>query len=146
MTSGLEFYFFPRRQTPRLEMDAKAKTVSVVMADGGRVSFDPATAQIASLDRGDVTVSPNLDRAAQGGVTITHYRGLMLESGFRLGELPSGLAGNSSTFVAPEGRTCTVTNAEIFNYTPSGDSSFKFDDAQLSKFLKTRCPALPVGF
>jgi hypothetical protein len=115
------------------------------MADGGRATFDPATAQIAKFDRGDVTVSPSLDRSAQGGVEISGYQGLILDAGFRLGELPSGQPNARSIFRNAQGQTCTVTNSEIFDES-NGDSVFKFDDAALSKFLKTRCPALDVGF
>ncbi len=145
MTSGREYYFFPRARLPRLEMNAKAGAVSVIMADGGRATFTPATAQIASLDRGNVTVSPNMERSARGGVEISHYRGLLLDAGFHLGQLPSSSPNGQSTFRSAKGQTCTVTNSEIFVY-KGFDSSFKFDDAGLSAFLKKRCPGLPVGF
>ena len=145
MTSAREYYFFPRAGLPRLEMNAKAGAVAVLMADGGRAEFAPPTAQISALDRGDVTVSPSLARSARGGVEITHYRGLLLDAGFRLGELPSGLPNGQSTFYTAAGQTCTVTNSEIFVY-KGYDNSFKFNDAALSAFLKKRCPALTVGF
>lgn len=145
MTSARQYYFFPRTGLPQLKMDAKAGTVAVIMTNGGRATFNPATAQIAALDRGDVTVSPSLARSARGGVEITHYRGLLLDAGFRLGELPSGLPNGQSTFYTAAGQTCTVTNSEIFVY-KGYDNSFKFDDAALSAFLKKRCPALTVGF
>lgn len=145
MTSARQYYFFPRARLPRLDVDAKAGTISVIMADGGRATFAPATAQIAQFDRGDVSVSPSLDRSVRGGVEISDYRGLLLDAGFRLGELPSGLPSGQSTFRSAQGQTCTVTNSEIFDES-NGDSVFKFDDAALSKFLKTRCPALDVGF
>jgi hypothetical protein len=145
MTSGLQFYFFPRTAALHLAMDPKAGTVSVVMADGGRATFDPASAQLSALDRGAVTVSPDLSRDARGGVTIADYRGLILEAGFHLGELPSSEPAGQSTFRSAEGQTCTVVNDEIFAYS-GDDNHFKFDDAQLSAFLKKRCPALHVGF
>ncbi|MDE2491173.1 MAG: hypothetical protein KGM24_10015 [Elusimicrobia bacterium] len=145
MTSARSFYFFPRRGLPRLETDKAAGTVRVVMADGGVATFDPATAQIAGLDRGAVTVSPRIARDDDGGVEIPEYRGLMLDAGFRLGELPAGRPNAASTFRSAEGQTCTVTNSEIFAY-KSGNPVLKFDDAGLSAFLKTRCPGLNVGF
>jgi len=145
MTSARQYYFFPRARLPHLDADAKAGTISVLMADGGRATFDPATAQIASFDRGGVTVSASLDRSVQGGVEISGYQGLLLDSGFHLGELPSSVPTGQSTFRSAQGQTCVVTNSEIFDDS-NGDSVFKFDDAALSKFLKTRCPALNVGF
>lgn len=146
MTSAREYYFFPRTGALALEMNAAAKTVTVRMPDGGRVSFDPATSQIASVDRGDVTVSPSLDRSARGGVEFTSYAGLMLDAGFRLGELPSGLPDGESTFRSAQGQLCRVKNREIFTYRGRGEHDFKFDDAGLSAFLLARCPGLNAGF
>ncbi len=145
MTSARSFYFFPRRGPAELEMDPKSGTVAVAMADGGRAFFDPPTAQVKSLERGTVTVSPSLDRAARGGVEIPSYNGLLLDAGFRLGELPAGRPKATSVFRDAAGRTCAVTNDEIFSYA-GGDPALKYDDAALSAFLKTRCPALAVGF
>jgi len=145
MTSAREFFFFPRTHALHLEMNAAAKTISVVMADGGRATFDPATAQISGLDRGSVTVSPRIDRSERGGVEISGYQGLLLDAGFRLGELPSGLPNGQSTFRSAQGQLCTVTNSEIFVY-KDRDRALKYDDPGLSAFLKTRCPALHVGF
>lgn len=145
MTSAREFYFFPRTDVPRLALNAAAGTLSVTMPDGGVARFDPATAQISALDRGTVTVSPRVDRSERGGVEISGYRGLMLDAGFRLGELPSGRPDAESTFRSAEGQLCAVKNRELFEY-KGGDHALKFDDAGLSAFLKTRCPGLHVGF
>ncbi|MGH2929113.1 MAG: hypothetical protein ACRDL8_12985, partial [Solirubrobacteraceae bacterium] len=139
MTSAREYYFFPRTGALRLEMNASAGTVSVAMMNGGRASFDPATAQLSALDRGTVTVSPRVDRDERGGVEISDYQGLMLDAGFRLGELPSGRPDADSTFRSAEGQLCTVKNRELFDY-KGYDHQFKFDDAALSAWLKTRCP------
>lgn len=146
LTSAREFFFFPRRGAPQLTMDAAAGAVSVRMSDGGRVNFDAATAQIASLERGAVTVASRIDPADRGGVEIPSYSGLMLDAGFRLGESPSGRPNAESTFRDARGRTCAVKNNELFNYTPDGDHAFKFTDAQLSAWLASRCPGLSAGF
>ena len=145
MTSAREFFFFPRRGAPELTMDPKAGTVSVRMADGGRADFDPATAQLSGFERGSVTVAAKIDPVARGGVEIPAYAGLMLDSGFRLGESPSGRPAETSTFRDAAGRTCAVKNSELFAYA-NGDHSFKFTDAQLSAWLPTACPGLNAGF
>ena len=145
LTSAREFIFFPRTGAMALEMDKAAGTVSVVMADGGRVHIDPATAQIKSLARGAVTVSPRIDPAERGGVEITSYTGLMLDAGFRMGESPSGRPNADSTFRDALGQKCTVKNNELFAYA-NGEHELKFTDAQLSAWLKTRCPKLTPGF
>lgn len=143
LTSAREYYFFPRRQAPRLHMDDAAGTVSVTGVDGRAFVIDPASAQLASLD-GDVSVSPVIDPVSRGGVEITRYAGLLLDAGYRQGGQPTGRRNNNSTFRAPQGQTCTVTNSEIFAYTPDGEHELKFDDAALKSFLQTRCPQLPA--
>ena len=145
LTSAREFRFFPRLRTPELLMDPAKLTIAVRMADGGLVSFDQATGQIASFERGSVTVSPRVDPAERGGVEITSYAGLLLDSGFRMGEMPSGRPAADSTFRSAQGQLCTVKNSELFAYA-NGDRTLKFTDAQLSAWLKTRCPGLNVGF
>lgn len=145
LTSAREFFFFPRLGAMALEMDHAAGTVSVVMADGGRAHIDPATAQLKSLARGSVTVSPRVDPAERGGVEVTSYAGLMLDAGFRMGESPSGRPNAESTFRDALGVSCTVKNNELFAYA-NGDHELKFTDAQLSAWLKIRCPKLTPGF
>lgn len=145
LTSAREFYFFPRVGAMALEMDKAAGVVSVVMSNGGRVHIEPATAQLRSLDRGSVTVSPKIDPAERGGVEITSYSGLVLDAGFRLGESPSGRPNADSTFRDALGVQCTVKNSELFTYA-NGDHALKYDDARLSAWLKTRCPGIVAGF
>jgi hypothetical protein len=145
LTSAREFWFFPRSSEMSLEMDKAAGTVTVVMSNGGRVHFEPATAQPRSFDRGSVSVSPRIDPAERGGVEIPSYNGLVLDGGFRLGESPTGRPAADSTFRDAQGHTCTVKNNELFSYA-NGDHSFKFTDAQLSAWLRTRCPSIVAGF
>lgn len=144
-TSAREFWFFPRRAAPELRMDPAAGTVSVLMADGGVATFDAATAQLSGLDRGSVSVSPRLDPAERGGVEVSSYAGLVMDGGFRIGESPTMKPEWSSTFRDAQGHLCAVKNREVFSYA-GGDRAFKFDDASLSAFLRTRCPNLTPGF
>lgn len=144
-TGAREFYFFPRSGPAVLHIDPSLPAVSVTMVDGGTITFDPATAQPRSADRGSVTVTGPVDRGNKGGVEFPSYAGLMLDSGFRMGELPSGKPNNDSTFRDAAGKTCTVKNNELFAYA-DGDRTFKFDDAGLKALLATRCPSLTVSF
>ncbi|MBI5203132.1 MAG: hypothetical protein HY925_16195 [Elusimicrobia bacterium] len=130
-TSAREFYFFPRANAPDVDLDPAAPSVVVTMANGDRVTFNTDDAQIASVGR--------------GGVEFPSYNGLMLDVGFRMGELPSGLPNGDATFRSAYGQTCTVKNKELFTYA-SGDRALKMTDAELSLWLKTRCPGLYVDF
>lgn len=145
LTSAREFYFFPRSHALELALDPAALTVSVRNSDGARVVFDPHNAQIASVDRGAVTVSPRIDPAERGGVEFPSYAGLMLDAGFRIGESPSGRPEADSVFRSAQGQLCAVKNREVFLYTPDGEHDFKFTDVQLADWLQTRCPGLHVG-
>jgi hypothetical protein len=144
-TGAREFHFFPRAGVPLLHIDAAAPSVSVTLGDGGTVVFDPATAQPVSSDRGTVTVAGSVDRGNKGGVEFPSYAGLMLDSGFRMGELPSGKPNAESVFRDAAGKTCALKNNELFAYA-GGDRTFKFDDAALKTFLAARCPALAPGY
>jgi len=145
LTSAREYFFFPRRAPLELRMDEAGGAVSVRMTDGGVFHFEPATAQLSSLERGSLTVSPRVDPSERGGVEITSYAGLVLDAGFRMGESPSGRPESDSTFRDAQGHLCTIKNRELFNYA-NGDHEMKFTDAQLSTWLATRCPAITPGF
>lgn len=145
-TSAREFYFFPRAGSTDLKMDAKAERVSVIMADGDEIGIDPATAQIRSSQRGDVTVSRRMDPAERGGVEFSRYDGLLLDAGFARGRSPVSSPDGESVFRNVYGHLCKVANREIFDYDGRGEHSFKFTDAKLSAWLKKRCPGLRVSF
>ncbi len=141
-TSAREFYFFPRAGAPTLEMGKNE--VSVVMSDGGRAYFDPATGQIKSFERGSVVVSPHLDAAERGGVEITRYAGLVLDAGFRMGESPSNRPDETSMFRDAQGHSCRIKNRELFAYSRN-TRAVKFTDEQLSAWLSARCPTLTIS-
>lgn len=144
-TGSREYYFFPRSSPVGLKMDAAAGTIQVTMANGDEVSIDSTTAQIRSSSRGEATVSPRVDPANLGGVEFPRYDGLMLDTGYSRGGSAADKPERQSTFRSAYGQLCRVANREIFAYA-DGDHSFKFNDAELSAFLKKRCPALHAGF
>ena len=144
-TGAREFYFFPRAGLPVLHIDPAVPSVSVTLGDGGAIVFDPATAQPRSVERGSVSVAGAVDRGNKGGVEFPSYAGLMLDAGFRMGELPSGRPNAESVFRDAGGRLCVVKNNEVFSYA-DGERTFKFDDAGLKSFLAARCPGLAAPF
>lgn len=144
-TGAREFHFFPRLGPGELRIDPAGPTVAVKLTDGGVIEFDPATAQPRAVDRGAVTVAGAVDRGNKGGVEFPSYAGLMLDSGYRQGELPSMKPDAESVFRDAAGTACAVKNREVFSYA-DGDRSLKFDDAALKTFLKRRCPRLTVPY
>lgn len=145
LTSAREFWFFPRKEPLELRADPAGPALSVRQPDGGLMVFNPADGQLASVERGAVTVSPRIDPADRGGVEFAAYTGLLLDVGFRMGELPSMKPEGEAVFRSAYGQQCRVKNKELFAYA-GGDRSFKFSDVELSTWLKTRCPGLYVDF
>jgi hypothetical protein len=143
LTSAREFRFFPRAIP--LELRTAGERLSVRMTDGGEFAFDPAASDLSSVERGEVTVSPRVDPAERGGVEFPRYAGLLLDSGFRRGELPSMRPEAESTFRDARGHLCAVANRELFAYA-DGEREFRFDDAALSARLAVLCPGLAPGF
>jgi hypothetical protein len=145
-TAAREFYFFPRSGRLELKMDAQAGTVSVTMANGDEIDVDTATAQIQSSSRGVVTVARRVSPANRGGTEFRYYDGLMLDVGFARGDSPASSPDGVSVFRNRTGRRCSVANRELFNYSAHREHVFKFTDAELSNWLRKRCPDLKVPF
>ncbi len=145
LTSAREFFFFPRRNAPELNMDQKAGTISVRMSDGGRADFDPAAAGLSGFERGAVTVAPKIDPASRGGVEIPRYAGLMLDSGFRLGESPSGRPGR--VLDVPRRRGPDVCGQEQRPFRPRPTATIPSSSPTPALGLaSTACPGLIAGF
>lgn len=144
-TSARVFYFFPRIGPIGVRLEPAATLLPVTMADGGEARFAAPTGQLASMERGEVTVSGRLEPEDRGGVEFPRYQGVLLDCGFRMGELPTGLPNGESVFRNAHGQVCAVKNRELFDYA-GGEPSFKFTDSALSAWLKTRCPLFSVPF
>lgn len=110
---------------------------------GGRCRY--CRPPLSAVERGGVAVSRRLDPEERGGVEFPSYAGLMLDAGFRIGELPSALPEGASVFRDAYGRTCRVRNREVFAYSAEGPA-FRFGDAELSGWLRKRCPGVFVAF
>lgn len=144
-TGAREYYFFPRVSSPALDFDAANPRVTATLPNGDALAFDPAAATASSLGRGTLTVDPRVDRSLRDGTDISSYSGLLLDLGFAFGHSPASERQRLVAFRSAQGQLCRVKNEEIFTYA-GGDHSFKFDDAALSAWLKTRCPGFVPGF
>jgi len=145
MTGARVFYFFPRTQTP--DIQATATQVLVKTANPAvTLQIDRKTFAMKGVTNGKVTEDKNVLRTNAGGIELSKMSVLWLDSGFHLGSDPTADETALSTFHDSKNQTCTVKNAELFNYSSSGDVAFKFDDTELSKFLKSRCGNMTVEF
>lgn len=142
-TGAREFYLFPRKsQSYSYKWNAGARELEVTHVTGDKFVFDSKKARLKSISNATVTVANEVVPSNGGGVEISKYQGLLLDGGFRVGAPPTANANGKSAFTDTNEKSCTVKNAEIFNYTSDGDILLKYDDKGLATFLKKRCPSL----
>jgi hypothetical protein len=144
-TGARIFHFFPRINTPdvaSLDNESLVQTAT----PGLKLVLSQEKARILRMIGADIKEDPVVQSGNQGGVEIKKSQFLYLDSGFMLGGDVTSLPDRISTFHDSKGRTCSVQNRELFNYTSDGDTSLKFNDAKLKVFLKSRCPKILPGF
>jgi hypothetical protein len=138
------FYFFPRNQTPNIEVAGDLAQV--------KSSFNGIGFEINSKDNtsGFTGITAKVDSAVNatnaGGVEILSSPTLWLDIGFSEGHDPSVERNRTAVFHDVNGKTCKVKNSEIFDYYSDGDDAIKYSDADLKIFLAQRCPSLTVNY
>lgn len=140
------FYFFPRTRMPGFEQQANGQMLVHTSAPGIFIAYDKTERRFAGMLGGVLSEDPKVQPHNNGGVEIRDVKTLWLDVGFKFKGDPSADHSRSSFFTDISGKRCEVSNKEIFSFTADDDSFFKFTDAELKAFLKTRCPALHVNF
>lgn len=142
-TGAREFMMFPRSATQtKYNFNDDARRLEVTDVTGTTYYFDYEDAQLTSADKATVKVASEVVDTNKGGVEISKFQGLLLDSGFSKGHAPTSSKNGISVFTDKTGKTCKVKNSSVFNYTADGDNNFKFDDKALATFLKANCPKL----
>jgi hypothetical protein len=144
-TGARVYYFFPRTQNPSLIIENESFSIQTASPDV-RLKFSKTTGQVLELSTGSVSEDATVDPKNKGGLQLKNTKGLMLDSGFAMGQDPSALPKNSSVFTDGAGHSCTVVNSKIYKYFGSGDVQFAFTDAELDILLKKLCPQLIYSF
>lgn len=146
-TGAREFYFFPRRKAvSEYVFNDKKNELIVSHTDGFEYVFDYNSAQIKSITWAKVKLAKDILPENRGGVEVTNYKGLMLDTGFRRGASPSDNPVKPSTFTDENGKTCSVKNSELFDYS-NNNTVFKFNtDKALAAFIKKTCPQLKFTY
>src|SRR5437763_1115714 len=82
------------------------------------------------------------------GVAFEQHQGVLLDTGFLLGNSPKVRSSRKSVFRDSKNTACSVGNDEIFEYRPSNpewEIPFRFaTDSDLYRFLRKRCPELAI--
>lgn len=144
-TGARVFYFFPRNQTPDIT-DVGDIVYMKSSTAGISLGFNYKTSAVAGFTGVTATIDPKVNPENKGGVEIKTSPTLWLDLGFSQGHDPSTETTRTSVFHDIKGKTCGVKNSELFTYIADGDNYFKYDDAALKTFLKTRCPSLTVNY
>lgn len=142
-TGAREFYLFPRQnKIPTYEV-LENDAVIVTHPSGTLFRFPFSSGDLSEITPGKVTVSSFFDPAARSGVEFIQFKGILLDTGFQMGNTPSADPNRQSTFTDEDGNTCKVKNKELFDYLRNGDVQFKFlSDPPLAKLLSQKCPKL----
>lgn len=144
-TAAREFYFFPRLTlAPTYNWNEAERRLEVTASNGDNFYFDYETAQITGTGRGQVIISPEVKKENRGGVEILNYKGLILDAGFALGHSPTSVSSGPAVFYGQNGNQCHLLIRELFEMKASQDVVFKFSDADLVPFLRSRCPQLQL--
>lgn len=144
-TGARVFYFFPRNQIPDIEDVGNIVFMKGAFA-GLSLSIDYKTNTVVGFNGIEATIDPKVTPENQGGVEIKKSPTLWLDIGFSQGHDPTADHNRTAVFHDLNGKTCQVKNSEIFTYLADGDNTFKYSDAGLKQFLKSRCPALTVNW
>ncbi|WII73064.1 hypothetical protein QJS83_04150 [Bdellovibrio sp. 22V] len=144
-TGAREFFMFPRpNDRYSYKWNDEANELEVVHVTGDTFVFDIKKARLKSVTRANVTVADYVVPSNRGGIEISNYQGILLDSGFTLGRSPTSNANAYSTFKDFNGKTCRMKNSELFKYTSDGEIIFKYSDKSLKALLNSRCPQLSL--
>jgi hypothetical protein len=134
------FFLFPRPRWLTLEPQARGGVVTVRL-DPVRVVEIGRSGFIARMTGAVIEEAPVVTAMTQGGVVFKRFEGVVLDAGWGRGEVsfrkhPDG----ESTFTDRGGRTCNVSNREIFSYADRLHPVLAHGSgAELARFLTARC-------
>lgn len=138
------FTIFPRNQTPTVS-DFEGYVRIKSGTEGFEINLDRKSKKIHSVVGANFKEDPKVTPNNAGGFELLNAQFLYLDSGYAVGEDPTGQPNRQAKFVDSNGKTCSVKVGEVFSY--KGDNPYvKYSDAELKTWLKTRCPQLTVNF
>lgn len=114
-TSQRTYYLLPTVSTPKFEMSGDH--VVVTMANGSRAYFNRTEGIIESFSA-DIVVQekPIFDLAPGGNFEVIHYGGVLLDSGWAIGDRSTRDPSGESQFYIKGTALCSVTNSKLFQY------------------------------
>lgn len=144
-STGMRSYFlFPRKTTPTYS--TQGDTLHVISSTGLQFNFSLTTARMEASEGAVFTEDPSVNMTNKGGFELTKIPGIILDTGWGLGNISYIKPAASSVFTDSSGKQCTITNSEIFSYADKQNPVLLFStDSALADFLAKRCPTLDAS-
>jgi len=143
-TGAKEFFFFPRKiKSQSFYWDDYDSKLIIKASTPFDFIFRTETSEIEEISQAQVFIDPKISKENDGGIKILPRSGLVLEFPFQLGRAPTSIPSLKGKFIDANSNTCSLRVSDLFKrLTSDGDVEFKFDDVQLTRYLKTKCPQL----
>lgn len=152
-TSARSFFFFPRTGDPSYQVSYSGLIVK--LSNGGNILFDYNSAMTTSSGQGlSIKEDPKINAQNQGGVEVISHNGILLDTGYFVGEVGHSVPTRSSLLRDRQNRSCKLRNDLLFTYIYGNDAYgkkklldvfFKFPtDKELAAYLQKACPNLDV--
>lgn len=153
-TASRSYFFFPRKTQPSYALTRSGAIVT--HSSGERVAFDFKDARHKSnLGELKLKEDPRIHGQNGGGVEVLAHAGIMIDSGYMMGEVGHSVPSRISIITDARGRSCKQPNDRLFRYTygtdPYGKTylarvELRFErDIDLANFLRQNCPNLDVS-
>lgn len=139
------FFLFPRTRLPFLE-EKDDHIVFHSATDGIALLYAKEGYKILGMTGGDLIQDPKIHPNNKGGIEIRNVQALVLDTGFLLHEDPTSEPNRTAHFIDMKGNRCAVKIRDVFRYENVDNPRFKFTDAQLKTYLKTKCPKIVVPY
>jgi hypothetical protein len=145
-TASRELYFFPRKTNEvSYRYDSPTQSLRVKTPSGKVFVFNTKKAILVSATNSTLAIDYEVNGKNNGGLEIIKNDAFYLDLGYKIGQSPSQDPKDSISFKDTKNNSCIVKNSDVFNYTSDQDVIFKYEDAQLIRFLKTSCPHLKLN-
>lgn len=100
--------------------------------------------RINKFSWGSFTEANEVRRDNFGGLELHQNYGIILDSGFALGQDPTARQKATSFFTNSKKQTCTFKNTELFKYNKSGDPTYKWNTEETFKLIANQCPDFEI--
>ena len=149
-TGARVFYLLPRGATPHAEKTEDGNLRINLASPASSLEIDGITARLKGLIKNNVPAKllekEEINPQNQGGVEIANYAGLLIDTGFSIGQDPKTDPNRQSLVIDHKGNSCKLKNKELFVYDNPNFEGLRFNDDQLKKYLHSACPAIDPGY